>query len=171
MLKVFRIVFIAIFITVLILFTIGYAALPIINASSNIIVLKNTITSALKFYIDRYTNSLDSSTVKYSSLGGTVASFLQTLLYICISTTLSITFGIICSLLGLKFISKLFFGIASLLMTTILISLIVIKSTNIISNSVFNIDINNINYDTGFNIMTIASCIMIVTTFIYKFIG
>ena len=191
MLKPLRIIFIVIYITILLLFTIGYAALPIINASqsstnTNTTTIPNTadtsfsttsniIISTLKFYIDRYTQ--DGSTIKYSSLGGTAASFLQTLLYICITATILITIGIICSYLGLKFISSILFYFALTAMSIIIILLIIIKSTNIISNAIatygFNININtdNINYDTGFTIMTVATCIMFVSNILYGFIG
>ena len=191
MLKPLRIIFIVIYITILLLFTIGYAALPIINASqsstnTNTTTIPNTadtsfsttsniIISTLKFYIDRYTQ--DGSTIKYSSLGGTAASFLQTLLYISITATILITIGIICSYLGLKFISSILFYFALTAMSIIIILLIIIKSTNIISNAIatygFNININtdNINYDTGFTIMTVATCIMFVSNILYGFIG
>jgi len=191
MLKPLRIIFIVIYITILLLFTIGYAAFPIINASqsstnTNTTTIPNTadtsfstasniIISTLKFYIDRYTQ--DGSTIKYSTLGGTAASFLQALLYICITATILITSGIICSYLGLKFISSILYYFALTAMSIIIILLIIIKSTNIISNAIatygFNININtdNINYDTGFTIMTVAICIMFVSNILYGFIG
>ena len=190
MLKPLRIVFIAIYIIILLLFTIGYAALPIINASQNstnigstipntadtsFSTASNIIISTLKFYIDRYTQ--DGSTIKYSTLGGTAASFLQTLLYICITATILITAGIICSYLGLKFISSILYYFALTAMSIIILLLIIIKSTNIISNAIanygFNININtdNINYDAGFTIMTVSTCIMFVSNILYGFIG
>ena len=188
MLKPLRIIFIVIYITILLLFTIGYAALPIINASQSStntnntipqstgissLTVPNIIISTLKFYIDRYTQ--DGSTIKYSTLGGTAASFLQTLLYICITATILITIGIICSYLGLKFISSILYYFALTAMSIIIILLIIIKSTNIISNAIatygFNINTDNINYDTGFTIMTVATCIMFVSNILYGFIG
>ncbi len=196
--KPVRLICLVIFIAVVVLFTVGYASLPIMNASptvniniptnlgnSSIFTIPNNINIIIKFYIDKFTTKDNitntSSSITYESLGGTIAQLFQVLLYTCISATLLTSTGIIISFLGLKFISKLVFILALLAMIIIFSIMIILITDNVISNAIknaiipnifgLNITNNTINYDTGFIMMSVATGLMFVNYIIYNFLG
>jgi hypothetical protein len=198
MMKPVRLICLVIFIAVVVLFTVGYASLPIMNASptvniniptnlgnSSIFTIPNNINIIIKFYIDKFTTKDNitntSSSITYESLGGTIAQLFQVLLYTCISATLLTSTGIIISFLGLKFISKLVFILALLAMIIIFSIMIILITDNVISNAIknaiipnifgLNITNNTINYDTGFIMMSVATGLMFVNYIIYNFLG
>jgi len=196
--KPLRLICLVIFIAVVVLFTVGYASLPIMNASpivnvniptnsniSSLITIPNNINIIIKFYIDKFTTKDNitnaSSSITYELLGGTIAQLFKVLLYTCISATLLTSSGIVVSFLGLKFISKLVFILALLAMILIFSIMIVLITNNIISNSIknaiipnivgLNIANNTINYDTGFILMSVATGLMFVNYIIYNYFG
>ena len=170
MMKPIRFICLFIFIVVVILFTVGYASLPIMNASptvniniptnpinasgnSSLYNIPNNINIIIKFYIDKFVTqdniTNESASVTYQSLGGTIAQLFQVLLYTCISATLLTSAGIIISFIGLKFISKLVFILALLAMIIIFSIMIILITNNVISNAIKNAIIPNI---VGLNI-------------------
>ena len=200
MMKPIKLICLFIFIIVVVLFTVGYTSVPIMNSSSTVnintptnsnisslitIPNNNNINVIIKFYIDKFTTKDNitnaSSSITYESLGGTIAQLFKVLLYTCISATLLTSSGIIVSFLGLKFISKLVFILALLAMILIFSIMIVLITNNIISNSIKNLIIpnivgvnisnNTINYDTGFILMSVATGLMFVNYIIYNYFG
>lgn len=187
-----------VFIAIVILFTVGYASLPIIKASptvninnqmitgnTSLFTIPNNINIIIKFYIDKFTTkdniTNETASVTYQSLGGTIAQLFQVLLYMCIATTLLISAGIIISFLGLKFISKLFFILSFLAMIIIFSIMIVLITNNVISNSIKNLIVPNIvglnitndtiNYDDGFILMSVATGLMFVNYIVYNYLA
>ena len=167
-----------IFIIINIIFTVGYAALPIITSHNNLPKETGTISYNNIFYINNYNTIIDGvkSSTKYSDLtiGGTVDIVFKTLLYSCIAITCLIVIGIIIALLGLKFISKLIFLLALILMIVVvsIILLIVTKNSSVkeITDYFFSIGNPTMSYDSGAILIIISTAGMFINYLIYTFL-
>jgi len=119
--KLFKYICLIIFAIITVLFTVGYTTQPIVNTSDPTGSANNT------FYL--------SQNVDYSNVSSDAKIILQALFVLCIIITILLSIGIILSyigVIGFKFISKIIFLLALILMI-IVFAIIQIK---IISNSI-----------------------------------
>ena len=170
-----------IFIIITIVFTVGYTTQPlIVSSGGDPLVLTNfsSITNIANTYKDN----------DYANLDNNIKLVLISEFYLCISTTLILTLGILLSILGVdafKMISKILFIIALIIMIIVCIILQVLISTNSLVSSVSNIknvnDVNNIknlknismstSNDKGYYMIMCSTGLMIVTYIIYSILG
>jgi len=171
-----------------IVFTVGYSALPIINATANVSIPQATgsIQTVITFYISKYTNIINNMSdtytenTDYGTLNDNFKIFFQSMLYSCIGVTLLLLIGIIIAVLGMKFISKLLFSLALFVMLAILtiILLIVYGKKYIIdmlpsSAGKFLSVLENteVKYSSGATLISIAAASMFVVDIIYSWLA
>lgn len=174
--------FLIIFIIIVIVFTVGYAALPIItikdtsiDASQSTAVTFNI--SDIKYVLSN-TNDLSQTytqNTNYTDINYTMSLAYKTLLYTCIAITCLISSGIIISFFKITFVSKILFGFALTFMLLLCSSIIFVLNTNIITSIIptqlLNLSNYQVNYETGFILMSVASVIMLVNNLLYSFLG
>ena len=170
-----------IFIIITIVFTVGYTTQPlIVRSGGDPLVLTNF--SSITNIADAYKNN------EYANLDNNIKLVLISEFYLCISTTLILTLGILLSILGVvafKVISKILFIIALIIMIIVCIILQILISTDSLVVSVSNIknvnDVNNIknlknismstSNDKGYYMIMCSTGLMIVTYIIYSILG
>ena len=168
-------------IIITIVFTVGYTTQPlIVSSGGDPLVLTNfsSITNIANTYKDN----------DYANLDNNIKLVLISEFYLCISTTLILTLGILLSILGVvafKMISKILFIIALIIMIIVCIILQVLISKDSLVGSVSNIknvnDVNNIknlknismstSNDKGYYMIMCSTGLMIVTYIIYSILG
>ena len=172
-----RILILIVYIVCIILFTVGYAAMPI---------LKQEPAPGIKhvIYIDRQETSMNTpgapvnTTIKFDSLGGTAKTLGLAILLTCIAITILLAVSVVISYLGLKRISYITLLPAVIAMGLVFSVLIIMITDNVISNkikdmvSISPVKIEkNLDYDTGFLLMSIAACLSIVMFPVYRYMG
>ena len=170
----FKNICLVIYTIIAILFTIGYSALPIIsNQFSNY----NTT-----FYISSFTllindaqNTYKNVNYKDLTIGGIIDIIFKTLLYSCIAVSCLIVLGILLALFGLKFISKIIFLIALIVMVLVfsIITLIVTKNSSVKDfMNYFSVGgDSNINYKSGGVLITVSTALMFINYLLYAFLA
>ena len=178
-----------IYIIITVLFTVGYASQPILEISQTSQPLPNSNNSIKvnsTFYFSKVSNIISfmqdirSSDNDYSSLDNDLNMLFKTLLYTCISISILLAAGILLGYFGLKFISKIVFLLAMLLMIGVFIVIqVVILSNNFISKIRENglnkvtgsIGSANDNARTGYYLIFVSTILMVITYAIYVFLA
>jgi hypothetical protein len=179
-----------IFIIITILFTVGYASQPIIEINQLTQESTNTntrtdtrtdISSSLNqtLYINKISRigsniqSTYSGNKNYTDINNDIAILFKTLLYACIATTVLLTIGILLGYLGLKFISKIIFFLAMILMIAVFIIIQVIILTDSLITNFSNKDLTKptISNGVGYYLILASVCLMIITYLIYSFLA
>lgn len=182
--KIVKNICLVFFIIITIVFTIGYSTLPILKANTSIPnpTDGSSSTLSLSFYIGYVKNFISdikntyTENTDYSDLNNDVKIFFNTLLYSCIGVTILLVLGIIIALLGLKFISKIIFYLALLVMIAIVIGILVIAFGKTMSNVLPSSLTKYINLiqggtaglDSGSVLIITSTSLMIVINTIYS---
>jgi len=171
-----------------IVFTVGYAALPIINANANVSIPLTTesINTVITFYISKYTNIINNipdtytENTDYGTLNKNIKIFFNSIMYACIGVSSLLALGIIVALFGMKFISKLLFSLALFVMLAVLtiILLIVYGKKYVIdmlpsSVGTFLGILENaeVKYSSGATLISLATASMFVVDIIYSWLA
>ena len=155
-----------IFAIIIILFTVGYASQPIMNANINFTANVNNINQQIQgqlpiaqrqqvpavpnnvelaneklnitMFIDKIGifNNDKTTYMKYGEVDSTLGSIFTAFKYLCIGVSLIIAIGMTLSIFRLKFISKLVMILALIIMIFITICLIIIYSTNYLKDAI-----------------------------------
>jgi hypothetical protein len=185
----FKSICLIIFTVIGILFTVGYAALPLISSQLNIpspvggdLGVSN-VSANVTLYINSFTQLINNAASTYSSINysdlssisGITNIIFKTLLYLCVAVSCLLALGILLALFGLKFFSKIIFLIALILMSIvfILITLIVTKSSEVkdITNFFSSGGSSSINYKSGGILVIVSTALMFVNYLLYAFLG
>ena len=178
--KVGRLIILAIFTILFILFTVGFTTFPLINLT-NIFFKASLYTNKIDFTIlntelgnlNDISNSVNDEYQKYAKY-----------LYISsIITSCLIIGGVLLSLISLKRLSKLLFAFAQLFMIIFTISILVLYYSSYITKIIPFPDLpggvkipdtyKNISqeYGTGAYLIGISSVGMIINSILYNFLG
>ena len=182
-----------IYLAIMITFTVGYSASPIVSASSTVANPQNTaanISGTTTFFISNFTALLGDAKNSFTqnssysdlTIGGVADTFIKALLYTCIISTCLIAVGIVIALFGFTFISKIIFFLALLLMigASILIILFIMKSTfvttmlsyfSISNNNNSSNTSNNITVETGGTLIMVSTGVMMINYIIYTLLA
>jgi hypothetical protein len=190
--KLFKYICIIVFITVLVLFTVGYSSQPILtltatasinipNVSGNIPTLPNNGNYKYSLYMDKIVNNIDNSTINYKDVNNNLSTISNIIKYVFIGVSVCIGLVILLSLIGLKVISYIPLLIALITMIILSIIIVIMYSTNFLidliknyisSQTTFiNINNTNINYDNGGIFITAATIALLLNYFLYMFLG
>jgi len=160
---------IIIFTIIGILFTVGYATLPLISSTINI---KNPEDdSNLKFnftlYFNSYTSAIndkENSSINYndSSIHG-IPSTLKLLMWFYISISGLILIGIILSLFGKNFISEILFRYA----ISMMIVLIMLIHNSDVTKFITSEENSTVNYKSGVILVIISTVLMMINYLSY----
>ena len=164
-----------IYLAIMITFTVGYSALPIVSASSTVANPQNTaanISGTITFFISNFTALLSDAKNSFTqnssysdlTIGGVADTFIKALLYMCIISTCLIAVGIVIALFRFTFISKIIFFLGLLLMigVSILIILFITKST-FVTTMLSYFSISNTNNSTNTTVESGGTLIMVST--------
>ena len=189
---------ILIFISILVLFTIGYTSQPILNLTATASInlqsiptdpkitintpsLPNNGNYKFSVYLNKIVNNTDNSTINYNNINSTLDIVSKFMNYIFIGISVCIGIVILLSFIGLKIISYIPLLIALITMIIICIIIFVIYSTGFLS-SILNqyissqsqhITLSNtkIIYDTGGIFITLSTGLLLVNYFLYMMLG
>jgi hypothetical protein len=180
-----RLVIILLFIISLIFFTIGYTSLPILKSSKHVLTTNVDMKVSTQYYINRmkavtFDNiTKDSKTIetKYSTLGGKREDIFNAIMYTSIGATIMGAAGIILSIIGLKMISTLLLAPSALAMFIIFSLCLILITDNLISSelkSSFELGLGvdaskTLDYDSGFILISIGACAMVLCVAYYRF--
>ena len=180
----FKSICLIIFTIIGILFTVGYAALPLISTQINIPSPDGSnIKSNFTLYINSFTAIINDAESTYSSINysdlksvsGITNILLKTLMFSCIATSGLILLGIILALFGLKFISKIIFLLALIIMIIvfIFITLIVTKSSAVSDiTKIFSLgEDSSMDYKSGGFLVTLSTALMFINYLLYAFLA
>ena len=173
---IFRLFFLIIFIIILVLFTIGYSAFPIIQFDN------------VFFNAKIYTNKIDITQADGKDNISTIVNdeyktYSQYLHIACIITSCLIGGGILFSYIGMKFISKILFILSLCFMISFTIIILIIYYSSIIENMIpysmltYIIEIPEEykhiykSYGSGGILVILSSIIMFVNYTLYTLIG
>lgn len=164
------------FIIINILFTVGYSTLPIFSIRvENIKVETIFYVNNSELKIDGYENA--NSKIYYNDLPvKDAASFiLKALIYSCIAITSLLAVGVIIAFFGLKFVSKMLFLIAFILMILLFSILVMIvykhKAFKDFIEYFTGENKSEFNYESGGKLINVSAAGMFITYLIYSFMA
>ena len=195
--NLFKYLCILIFITSLVLFTLGYTNQPILNlttkATLNLPTVPNVTSNTPMFelpnngnfkvlaYLNKMVNTTDNTTINYSELNTTLGTVITYMNYIFIGISVCIGLVILLSFIGLKTISYIPLLIALIAMIIICIIIFALYSSgylnNILTQYVNNqspyLSISNtkVNYDNGGIFITLSTGLLFANYFLYIMLG
>ena len=180
----FKPICLIIFTIIGILFTVGYAALPLIASQVNLpSPTGSNFNANITLYINNFTVILDDANNTYSninyndlsSISGITNLLFKSLMYFCIAITCLLAIGIVIAIFGLKIFSKILFLIALILMCIvfILIILIITKSSAVqdLTNYFSAGGNSSINLKSGGILITLSTGLMFINYLVYAFLG
>ena len=180
----FKPICLIIFTIIGILFTVGYTALPLISSQINILSPDGSnISSNVTLYINSFISLINDAQNTYSSsnyndlmsVSGITIFLFKSIMYSCIAITCLLALGILLAVFGLKFISKILFLIALILMciVVILITLIITKNSAVqdITNYITAGGNGSIDLKSGGVLVTLSTALMFINYLLYAILG
>lgn len=176
-----KLIFLILFLIIGIIFTVGYAILPIFNLNYS---LYECIIYINKINIINKTSN-ENLLLKYDDLNinNTYKNILNYVYYGCIGTSCIIGAGIIFSYLRMKLISTILFLLAQTFMSLLVVFIVFLYySASFVKNlipipqtsqnkNIGESQENNISYENGGLLLLLSSSAMIVNYTLYSFIG
>lgn len=186
-----------IFISSLVLFTLGYKNEPILNLTTKatlnlptepnvtsntpMIELPNNGIFKVLAYSNKLVNTTDNTTINYSGFNKTLGTVINFMNYIFIGISVCIGLVILLSFIGLKKISYIPLLIASIAMIIICIIIFALYSTGYLNDILteyvnrqspyLSISNTKVNYDTGGIFITLSTGLLIVNYILYTMLG
>ena len=173
----FKKICLIIFIIITILFTIGYATQPIVsNYSTSITPTGNTNTQNIintNFYITSSISNTYTQNTDYTNIDNNKRLIFTTLFYMCIAISILLVCSILIGFFGLKFISKILFFITLILMILVflVIQFTIVASSLINMTETKQFTTPETANGTGYYLILVSTCLMLVNYIIYAILG
>jgi hypothetical protein len=153
-----------IFIIITILFTVGYITQPIFIYTQQQITPTQTNGPILERISQSFYITPNIFSNNYSNLSNDVNTLLKILFLLCIVITILLIVGIVLAYIGFRFISKVLFFIAMILMIGLFIIIQIIILTDSFISNISNSELGapNISNGNGYYLILVSVILMII---------